>query len=85
MKKKIKINNKSKVKNLDLNFIKTFTVKTKKKFENFVSDYQKKRHKDKIDNKKRNLNRKKTIKKREIAKIKRRKTPNFTTKKINYG
>ena len=42
MKKKIKINNKSKVKNLDLNFIKTFTVKTKKKFENFVSDYQKK-------------------------------------------
>ena len=53
MKKKIKKNFPVKVKNLNLDILKSFSNKTKKKFENFVNNYQKKRAKEKIENEKR--------------------------------
>ena len=48
MKKKTKKNINSKFKNLNLSLLKSFTNKTKKKFENYISDYQKKELKIKL-------------------------------------
>ena len=57
MKKKSKKKNSLNVKSLDLTFFKKFsenTIKrTKKKMENYLSNYQKQRAKDKIENERR--------------------------------
>ena len=89
MKKKIRKNIYPKVKNLDLNLFK-LTDSTKKKIENFITDYQKKREKQKIDKEKRiKAERKKEIlkeqrllKKEKLQKLKEEKFQILQQKKL---